>query len=55
MTKKEHIERHEKLHNSLDELVADWLTHTKKFPSKSTITELLKWSHEQTKNPITNE
>ena len=51
MKKNEHKQRHLELHNSLDELVADFITHTGNLPSKSTIFELMIWSHEQTENP----
>ena len=47
----DHRRRHVELHNSLDELLADFLTHTKNRPSETTIYELMKWSHEQTINP----
>ena len=48
LTKKQHIQRHELLRAYLDELVADFITHTEKLPSKTTIFELLQWSHLQT-------
>lgn len=48
---KEHIKRHKELHKALDELLADWVCNTGNLPSKHTITELLKWSYEQTKKP----
>jgi len=51
MTKEEHIETHKKLHKSLDELVADFISHTEKIPSKTTILELLEWSYKQTIDP----
>ena len=55
MTKEEHKERHQKLHRSLDELIADWLDHqllssNKRF-SNTTIMELIEWSYQQTLNP----
>lgn len=53
MTPKEHRERHKLLHDHLDELIADWLTHhpmgTR--PSTSTILELMEWSYQQTVQP----
>ena len=49
--KEEHIERHIQLHKSLDELIADFIGHTGKLPSKTTILELMQWSFEQTINP----
>jgi len=48
---KSHKEMHEELHNYFDMLVADFITHTGKFPSATTILELMSWSHEQTLNP----
>ena len=52
MTREEHIQRHKELHNSLDELVADWISQNKGvLPSKNTVIELMKWSCEQTVNP----
>jgi len=53
MNKKEHIERHKLLHKNLDELIADYVSMTRKLLSESTIFELMEWSHEQTKNPTT--
>lgn len=47
----EHFKRHELLHDELDELVADFITHTKLMPSRTTISVLLNWSYEQTENP----
>lgn len=52
MTKKEHIKIHKEWHEVLDWLVADWITCTKKLPSKATILDLIKWSYEQTKGEI---
>jgi hypothetical protein len=51
MTKKEHIKRHQELHSSVDELLADFITHTHQLPSKTSIFELLVWSHRQTTEP----
>lgn len=50
-TIEEHKQRHLELHKMLDELGADFIRHTDKLPSKSTIMELMTWSFEQTKNP----
>lgn len=47
----EHKERHELLHNHLDELIADFIKHTSKLPSKTSLIEFLEWSYEQTINP----
>ncbi len=46
-----HKQRHEQLHRMLDELVADWITHTNGRPSGSTVMDLIEWSHIQTKLP----
>jgi hypothetical protein len=51
MTREEHIEIHKELHRAFDELLADWISHTKELPSQHTIMELTKWAHEQTLNP----
>lgn len=48
---REHKERHKLLHKHLDELLVDWITHTGKLLSNSTVLELLEWAHEQTENP----
>jgi len=52
MTPEEHKQRHIELHKALDELLADFITHTKKLPSETSLTELIKWSYEQTQNPV---
>ena len=46
-----HIEIHKNLHRNLDELVADFIAHTNKLPSETTIMELMTWAFEQIKNP----
>jgi hypothetical protein len=46
-----HIERHKYLHSHLDELVADMIINTKKSLSKTSVMELIEWSHKQTENP----
>ena len=51
MTREEHIEIHKNLHNNLDKLVADFITHTENLPTKTTIFTLLKWSFKQTTDP----
>lgn len=43
-----HRQRHIELHRELDELVADWIQHTGRLPSRTTVMELIKWSHQQT-------
>ena len=55
LTFQTHRLRHEKLHNHLDELLADWITHTGKRPSESTVRELLEWSFQQTIQPTERE
>ena len=51
MTPDEHRERHRELHKAFDELLADFLTHTEKLPSKTSVLELMTWSNEQTVEP----
>jgi len=51
MTKEEHIQKHIELHNNLDILIADFITHTNKLLSKTTVLELMIWSAEQTYEP----
>lgn len=51
MNKEKHKKRHRELHKYLDELVADWISHTKGMPSKNTVFELMKWSSKQIDNP----
>ena len=46
-----HKARHIELHRCLDELLADWIQHTGKLPSKSTVLDLMEWSHKQTVEP----
>lgn len=55
MTKDEHIVKHKELHDSLDILVADMITHTEMFPSQITVLELITWSAAQTLDPTTKE
>ncbi len=52
MNKELHIKRHQELHKTFDELCADFIKHTNKLLSKTTVMELMKWSFEQTKNPV---
>lgn len=42
-----HQQRHVILHKNLDELVADFITHTHKLPSKTILMELMEWSNKQ--------
>ena len=51
ITPEEHKKRHEELHHSLDELLADFIAHTNRLPSKTTIMEFMEWSYQQTINP----
>jgi len=51
MTSEEHKERHVILHQMLDELVADFIRHTEKRPSKTSLFEFMQWSNQQTINP----
>lgn len=46
-----HKRRHYKLHRMFDELLADFIDHTHKTPSKATLMELIKWSAQQKENP----
>lgn len=47
MNSEEHRVRHEELHQCLDELVADWISHTHCSPSKASVLELMQWSAAQ--------
>ena len=55
MTKAEyksiHMKRHNTLHQNLDELVEDFMAHTNRLPSNTTIIELMEWSAKQCINP----
>jgi hypothetical protein len=52
LSKKQHRERHQLLHQHFDELMADFLYHHKdKLPSDTTLEELMIWSHQQTIDP----
>jgi len=55
MNKEQHKQKHIKLHRSLDELLADFIIHTGKRPSETSLMELLDWAFEQTKEPTANE
>lgn len=54
MNEKEHKERHKKLHQSLDELMADFIEQTGGLPSKTSLMDFIVWSSGQTKNPTEN-
>ena len=51
MTEAEHKSRHLELHDALDALLADFIGHTERLPSETTVMELLEWSFGQTQNP----
>lgn len=51
LTRDEIIERHKKLHQSFDELIACFLTETGKLPSKTGLMEFMEWSHKMITNP----
>jgi hypothetical protein len=51
MNKEDHIKRHQRLHKALDELLADFISHTERLPSKTSVVELLEWSFAQIQNP----
>jgi hypothetical protein len=51
MDKEEHKARHVELHQKFDELMADFIGHTGRLPSKTTVMEFMTWSHEQTIEP----
>lgn len=55
MNHEEHQQRHVRLHQALDELVADYLAQTRGMPSTTTLMDLLRWSLEQTQNPTRNQ
>lgn len=46
-----HKEVHKFLHKTLDELVADFIECTEKFPSETTLIEFMEWSYKQTIEP----
>ena len=54
MTPEEHRNRHIELHRALDELMSDFLRHTGRLFSMTTILELARWSHAQTMEPDTD-
>lgn len=52
LARAEHRARHQHLHDALDELVADYIRHTKDCrPSTSSILELMQWSVQQVRMP----
>jgi archaellum component FlaC len=46
-----HKERHKMLHRYLDELVADFIIHTKKTLNETNLLEFMEWSSKQIKEP----
>lgn len=51
MTYEQHREIHVVLHQQFDKLLADFIAHTDKLPSRTTVLELMEWSHQQTIDP----
>lgn len=51
MDREEHKAKHQELHKALDELMADWITHTNNMPSTAKLWGLVVWSHQQCDNP----
>jgi hypothetical protein len=51
VTRDEHHKRHLQLHAYLEELVADFVAHTRRLPSETTILQLAEWSYTQTVSP----
>ena len=55
MNTEEHKARHKMLQEFLGELVADFIRHTDRLPSRTTIMELMRWAAEQAENPTTDD
>lgn len=51
MNSTEHRQRHVELHQALDELVADYLAHTNRLPSRATVLDLMQWSAREKESP----
>lgn len=51
ISREDHIKRHGELHRALDELMADYITHTKGLPVETTVMQLMEWSHKQMTEP----
>ena len=49
LTDEEHRQLHVELHDQLDILVRDMIRCTGMMPSQTTVTELMGWSYEQTR------
>jgi len=50
-TREELIQIHKDLHNSLDILIADFISQTRNTLTDTSLMELIEWSHQQTINP----
>lgn len=50
-THEQHKARHIELHRMLDELTADFIRHTGRLLSQTTVMDLLGWAYEQTLSP----
>lgn len=46
-----HKKRHILLHKNFDELMSDFICQTGKYPSDTTLIDLIEWSYTQTQNP----
>ena len=55
ISKEAHKSIHRRLHKNLDKLLADFIVHTGKLPSKTNLMEFLTWSYNQTTNPTVKE
>ena len=55
LTAEEHKKRHLELHHKLDELIADFINHTERLPSCTTLWEFMQWSYQQTIEPTVKE
>lgn len=51
---KDHKKRHRELHQALDELAADFLSHTQRLLSQTSVLDLMAWSAQQMDNPTKN-
>lgn len=51
MNQKEHKQRHVQLHKKFDELLADFIGHTGRLPSQTSLIDFLNWSYQQTISP----
>ena len=47
----QHTKHHEKLHTSLDELIADFILNTKRHIDDTMLNEFVSWSYKQSINP----